>query len=63
MTSIRKILAIMAALCLISCQKDDTLQYFNTTMGNFSGGLYEKAFYSQGEDWTCEYTLNTTAWD
>ena len=23
--------------------------------------LYEKAFYSQGEDWTCEYTLNTTA--
>jgi len=25
--------------------------------------LYEKAFYSQGEDWTCEYTLNTTAWD
>ena len=25
--------------------------------------LYEKAFYSQGEDWTCEYALNTTAWD
>ena len=25
--------------------------------------LYEKAFYSQEEDWTCEYTLNTTAWD
>lgn len=40
MTSIRKILAIMAALCLISCQKDDTLQYFNTTMGNFSDGKF-----------------------
>ena len=25
--------------------------------------LYEKAFYSQEEDWTCEYALNTTAWD
>lgn len=25
--------------------------------------LYEKAFYSQGEDWTCEYALNKTAWD
>ena len=25
--------------------------------------LYEKAFYSQGEDWTREYALNTTAWD
>ena len=25
--------------------------------------LYEKAFYSQGEDRTCEYALNTTAWD
>lgn len=25
--------------------------------------LYEKAFYSQEKDWTCEYTLNTTAWD
>ena len=25
--------------------------------------LYEKAFYFQGEDWTCEYALNTTAWD
>ena len=25
--------------------------------------LYEKAFYSQGEDWTCEYALNTTTWD
>ena len=30
----------MAALCLISCQKDDTLQYFNTTMGNFSDGKF-----------------------
>ena len=27
------------------------------------GLLYEKAFYSQGEDRTCEYALNTTAWD
>ena len=25
--------------------------------------LYEKAFYSHEEDWTCEYALNTTAWD
>ena len=25
--------------------------------------LYEKAFYSQEEDWTCEYALNTTAWE
>ena len=25
--------------------------------------LYEKAFYSQGEDGTCEHTQNTTAWD
>ena len=25
--------------------------------------LYEKAFYSQEEDRTCEYALNTTAWD
>ena len=25
--------------------------------------LYEKAFYSQGEDWTCGHALNTTAWD
>ena len=25
--------------------------------------LYEKAFYSHEEDWTCEYTLNTTARD
>ena len=25
--------------------------------------LYEKAFYSQEEDWTCENALNTTAWD
>ena len=25
--------------------------------------LYKKAFYSQGEDWICEYALNTTAWD
>ena len=25
--------------------------------------LYEKAFYSPEEDWTCEYALNTTAWD
>ena len=25
--------------------------------------LYEKAFYSQEEDWTCEYALNTTVWD
>ena len=25
--------------------------------------LYEKAFYSQEEDWTWEYALNTTAWD
>ena len=25
--------------------------------------LYEKAFYSQEEDWTCEYALNTTTWD
>ena len=24
---------------------------------------YEKAFYSQGEDWTCGHALNTTAWD
>ena len=27
------------------------------------GPLYEKAFYSHEEDWTCEYALNTTAWD
>ena len=25
--------------------------------------LYEKAFYSHEEDWTCEHALNTTAWD
>lgn len=25
--------------------------------------LYEQAFYSREEDWTCEYALNTTAWD
>ena len=25
--------------------------------------LYKKAFYSREEDWTCEYALNTTAWD
>ena len=25
--------------------------------------LYEKAIYSREEDWTCEYALNTTAWD
>ena len=25
--------------------------------------LYEKALYSQEEGWTCEYALNTTAWD
>lgn len=25
--------------------------------------LYEKAFYSQEEDRTCEYAINTTAWD
>ena len=25
--------------------------------------LYEKAFYSYEEDWTCEHALNTTAWD
>lgn len=25
--------------------------------------LYEKAFYSREEDWTCVYALNTTAWD
>ena len=25
--------------------------------------LYEKAFYSREEDWTCEYALNTTTCD
>ena len=25
--------------------------------------LYEKAFYSREEDRSCEYILNTTAWD
>ena len=25
--------------------------------------LYEKAFYSREEDWSCEFILNTTAWD
>ena len=25
--------------------------------------LYEKAFYSHEEDWTCELALNTAAWD
>lgn len=25
--------------------------------------LYEKAFYSRGEDTISEYALNTTAWD
>ena len=25
--------------------------------------LYEKAFYSHEENWTCEHALNTTAWD
>ena len=25
--------------------------------------LYEKTCYSQEEDWTCEYALNTTTWD
>ena len=24
---------------------------------------YEKAFYSREEDWSCEFILNTTAWD
>ena len=25
--------------------------------------LCEKAFYSREEDWSCEFILNTTAWD
>ena len=25
--------------------------------------LYQMAFFSPGEDDTCEYALNTTAWD
>ena len=25
--------------------------------------LYEKAFYSREEQWSCEFILNTTAWD
>lgn len=36
----RKIFAIVILLSLAACQKDDTIQYFNVTMGNFTDGKF-----------------------
>lgn len=36
----RKTLVILLLICLTACQKDNTIQYFNVTMGNFTDGKF-----------------------
>ena len=40
MSSFKTIISVFIALCLLSCQKDGTINYGNVTMGNFSEGKF-----------------------